>query len=292
MSTSPKRSHFCQLVQDFFAENLVSLRNVSPRTVTAYRDTFRLLLKYVSVQQHKSPAELDLNDLDVVTITGFLDHLEHHRKNSIRTRNVRLAAIRSFMHYASYRVPTVLPVIQRVLAIPMKRCQRPVLGCLSRDEVEAILGAPDSATWSGQRDRVMFATLYNTGARVSEICALRVSDLTLAQTSSVTINGKGRKQRVIPLWKSTAAGLKQWLGRIDHSPGSILFPNRFGQALTASGVEYRLKEAVKTAADGCSALRKRRRLSPHTIRRRVLKPGSYKVAYKSIRRSTAIASVA
>jgi len=266
MSTSAQGPQFCQLVQDFFAQNLISQRNVSPRTVTAYRDTFRLLLQYASDQHHKPPAELGLTDLDVPTIISFLDHLEQRRKNSIRTRNARLAAIRSFMHYAAYRAPTVLPVIQRVLAIPQKRCHRPVLGCLSREEIEAILAAPDSSTWSGQRDRVMFATLYNTGARVSEISALRVSDLTLARTSSVTINGKGRKQRVIPLWKSTAARLKEWLGIIPHTPESILFPNRLGQALTASGVEYRLKEAVKKAAEGCITLRKRRRLSPHTIR--------------------------
>ena len=207
----------CQLVQDFFCKNLINQRNVSPRTITAYRDTFRLLLKYASKQQGKQPVELALEDLSAGTIANFLDHLEKNRKNSIRTRNARLAAIRSFMHYAAYQEPAALPHIQRVLAIPLKRFHRPVLGFLSREEIEAILDAPDSSTWSGRRDRVLFATLYNTGARVSETISLRVSDLTLDRTFRVLINGKGRKQRVVPLWKSTTARLKEWLEFIQKS---------------------------------------------------------------------------
>jgi site-specific recombinase XerD len=256
----------CQLVQDFFCKNLINQRNVSPRTVTAYRDTFRLLLQYASKQQGKQPVDLTLDDLNAATIAGFLDQLEKNRKNSIRTRNARLAAIRSFMNYAAYQEPAALPLIQRVLAIPLKRFHRPVLGFLSREEIEAILNAPDPSTWSGRRDRVLFATLYNTGARVSEIISLRVSDLTLDRSSSVRINGKGRKQRAVPLWKSTAARLKEWFQFIAQEPQSILFPNRFGKPLTSAGVEYRLKTALKKASRACSTLKGRRRISPHTIR--------------------------
>jgi site-specific recombinase XerD len=255
-----------QLVQDFFCKNLINQRNVSPRTVTAYRDTFRLLLQYASKQQGKQPVDLTLDDLNAATIARFLDHLEKDRNNSIRTRNLRLAAIRSFMHYAAYQEPAALSLIQRVLAIPQKRFHRPVLGFLSREEIEAILDAPDPSTWSGRRDRVLFATLYNTGARVSEIISLLVSDLTLDRSSSVRINGKGRKQRMVPLWKSTATRLREWLKSIPHDLESILFPNRFGKALTASGVEYRLKALIKKASQACSTLKERRRISPHTIR--------------------------
>jgi integrase/recombinase XerD len=265
MMKTAKRPDFCQLVQDFFCRNLMNQRNSSPRTITAYSDTFRLLLEYVSEQTKKPPVKLNLEDLDMPRVTSFLDHLEKHRKNSIRTRNARLAAIRSFMHYAAYREPTSLPLIQRVLAIPMKRFPRPQLGGLSREEMEAILEVPDPSTWSGQRDRVMFATFYNTGARVSEITSLHVSDLTLGRTSSVQIKGKGRKQRVIPLWKSTAARLKEWLRLIPHAPEDIVFPSRCGKALTSSGVEYRLQKAVKKASQVCLTLSKRS-ITPHTIR--------------------------
>ena len=173
--------------------------------------------------------------------------------------------MRSFLKYASARDPTCLPVVQRVLAIPTKRFQRPLLGYLSREEMAAILAAPDATTWSGQRDRVMFALMYNTGVRVSESIGLRRSDVTLSPSRTVRINGKGRKQRVIPLWSSTVDCLRMWLPRIGQEPESPLFPNAHGSALSRSGVEDRLQEAVQAAAVNCSTL-KGRRISPHTLR--------------------------
>ena len=234
-------------------------------TVAAYRDTFRSLLKYLEQRRKKHPVEVKLADLDAPVILAFLDHLQTARKNSIRTRNSRLAALRSFLKYVAMRDPASLPIIQRVLAIPMKRYDRRLLGFLSREEVQAVLEAPDPSTWSGQRDRVMFTLFYNTGARVSEIVALRVADVALARGASVCIRGKGRKERCVPLWKPTVAALKQWMKRIDQSPASPLLPNASGEPLTRSGVEHRLKRAVQIAAEKLPTL-KTRSISPHTMR--------------------------
>ena len=256
---------FPALVQEFFCDRLIQQRNASSQTVASYRDTFRLLLGYLQQIRRKQPAALTLADLDAPTILAFLQHLEKKRRNTIRTRNVRFAAIRSFMKYAAVRDPASLPIIQRVLAIPLKRFPRPALRYLSRDEVAAILDVPDASTWSGQRDRMLFMLLYNTGARVSEVIALRRADVRLDASRSIQLTGKGRKQRVVPLWKSTAKRLREWMMRIGASPDGPLFPNRGGQPLSRSGVEKRLRKAVGMAAGRCATLRGKR-LSPHTFR--------------------------
>jgi integrase/recombinase XerD len=256
---------FATLLQEFFCRRLINQRNASACTVAAYRDTFRLLLQYLEQHRKKQPVDVTMADLDAPAILGFLDHLQTVRKNSIRTRNSRLAALRSFMKYATTRDPASLPIIQRVLAIPFKRYERRLLGFLSREEVQAVLEAPNPSTWSGQRDRVMFSLFYNTGARVSEIVALRVGDVSLARSASVSIRGKGRKERSVPLWKPTVTALKQWMKRIDHSPASPLLPNATGAPLTRSGVEHRLKRAVQAAAQKHASL-KTRSVSPHTMR--------------------------
>lgn len=211
------------------------------------------------------PVEVTLADLDASLVLAFLDHLEVIRKNSIRSRNSRLAALRSFLKYAATRDPTSLPQIQRFLAIPMKRYDRRLLGFLSREEVQAILEAPNSSTWSGQRDRMMFGLFYNTGARVSEIVALRVADVSLDRSACVCLRGKGRKERSIPLWKNTVAALRLWMGRIDQAPASPLLPNSSGKPLSRSGVESRLKKAIAKAAEKQPTLTGRA-ISPHTMR--------------------------
>ena len=226
---TPVERPFPALLQDFFHRRLIAQRGASAHTIASYRDTFTLLLGYAAERTGRTPSALTLSDLDAPMVLGFLDHLESERGNSARTRNLRLAAIRSFMRYASLREPTLLPVTQRVLAIPAKCFDRPVLGYLSRGEVTAIINAPDPSTWSGQRDAVLFAVLYNTGARVSEITRLRVNDVLLDRASAVLLHGKGRKERAVPLWRSTAAQLRRWLPRIDRSPDRPVFPNRTGQ---------------------------------------------------------------
>ncbi len=264
MTTASAAPTFPALVQDFFLQSLTCQKGASPRTIEAYRDTFRLLLAYAQKHLKKSPVDLLLRDLDASLLLAFLDHLEEDRGNSVRTRNARLAAIRSFLHYASSRNITELPVLQRSLAIPMKRYDKPLLGFLSREEMEAVLAAPDRSTWSGERDFVLFSTAYNTGTRVSELAALNVEDVELVHRW-IRVLGKGRKLRQIPLWKTTAILIKNWLKRCGSSPGDPVFPNRHGKHMTRSGVEKRLGAAVRVAAAVCPSL-VGRKVSPHTLR--------------------------
>ncbi len=224
-----------------------------------------MLFGYIEQRLGKPPSQLSLADLDAPMILDFLDHLETVRHNSARTRNARLAAIHSFMRYAAVRDPASLPITARVLAIPSKRFDRPVLGYLTHEQVAAILAAPDRATWSGQRDAVLLAVAYNTGARVSELTALRVGDVLVDRQAALHLRGKGRKQRVIPLWATTAAELRAWLNRISPAPEAPVFPNRNGTAMSRSGVRDRLNRAVTTARQTCPSLRGQR-VSPHTIR--------------------------
>lgn len=256
---------FGQLVQDFFLRRLIAQRGASTRTVESYRDAFELLFGFVEQRTGKPPSALSLADLDAPLVLDFLDHLETGRGNSARTRNARLAAIHSFMRYAAIRDPASLPITTRVLAIPAKRFDRPVLGYLTREQIAAILAAPDRGTWSGRRDAVLLATAYNTGARVSELTGLRVRDVLLDRQTAVHLHGKGRKQRVIPLWKSTAAELRTWLDKISPAPEAPVFPNRSGAPLTRSGVRDRLNRAVAVAEQRCPSLHGQH-MSPHTLR--------------------------
>jgi integrase/recombinase XerD len=265
MNPISSKSSFASLVQGFFCVRLVQQQNVSDRTVASYRDTFRLLLGYFAQVHRKPPTALAMTDLDAPAITSFLNYLEKKRQNTARTRNARFAAIRSFMKYAASRDPASLPITQRVLAIPLKRFSRPMLGSLSRDEMAAVLEAPDGSTWSGRRDRVLFALMYNTGARVSEVIAVRRADLSSDASRSVRLTGKGRKGRTVPLWKSTAQHLREWTASIDADEQSYLFPNRSGGQLSRSGVEKRLNAAVEVASCRCPSLRGKK-VSPHTLR--------------------------
>lgn len=262
---TPANRTFPALLQEFFQRRLIQERGVSTHTIASYRDTFELLLRYVEQRTGRSPTALTLEDLDALTILSFLDHLETERGNSPRTRNLRLTAIRSFMRYASVRDPASLPVARRVLAISPKRFDRPALDFLSREEVQALLNAPDRTTWSGQRDAILLAVLYNTGARVSELIGLQFADVLLDRGSSLLLHGKGRKERIVPLWKSTAAQLRSWCARVDTSPGAPVFPNRTAGRLSRSGVEHRLRVSLQKAAERCPSLLGRR-ISPHTIR--------------------------
>jgi len=261
-SASPS---FPTLLQEFFHQRLIAQRGASAQTVASYRDAFGLFLRFAEQQTGRHPSALMIDDLDAPIVLDFLDHLEEIRGNGARTRNLRLTAIRSFFRYASLRDPTALPVAQRVLAIPSKRFDRPVLGYLSREEINALLDAPDRRTWSGRRDAVLFAVLYNTGARVSEAIGLRVSDVLLDRAAALRLHGKGRKDRVVPLWKSTAKQIRQWIAHQPTTPAAPVFPNRMGRALSRSGVESRLRVAVNAAAKHCPSLATRR-VSPHTLR--------------------------
>lgn len=259
------RNKFSILVQNYFYKNLINQRRVSERTVKSYRDAFCLLFKFTSEQLGKKASELCLSDIDADLVVKFLDYLEVVRKNTVSSRNARLAAIRSFLHYAAYQEPSELPNIQRVLAIPIKRHDHKLVGFLSREEMTAILDSIDKRTWSGQRDHVLLTTLYNTGARVSEIIAVKRSEVEVNNNGVIYLHGKGRKDRSIPLWKSTKILIRAWLAKINKDLQSPLFPNRFGNAMTRSGVNDRIKSIIKKAAVKCQSL-KVKKISPHVIR--------------------------
>jgi site-specific recombinase XerD len=253
------------LLQRYFSEYLIEQRQASPCTIAAYRDSFRLLLAFAEHQLGKRPAALALEDLTAPLILAFLNHLEHERANCVRSRNARLAAIRAFMYYVGLREPSLLALTQPILAIPLKHAERPLIGFLTREQIEAGLAAPNPDTWSGRRDQVMLRTLYNSGARVSELIAMRIVDLSLSPVASIRIRGKGRKERLVPLWRSTAEHLRRWLEPTPRSPGHPLFPNRAGTVLTRTSVAERLELAVKIATKCCPELAERR-ITPHVVR--------------------------
>lgn len=267
MSTAVPQG-FPALLQRFFVQRLMQQQHVTPRTVVAYRDSFRLLLGFAHQRLGKRPSDMALEDLNASFILEFLNHLEVDRHNCARSRNARFAAIRSFMEYVSFEEPSALAVAQSVLAIPMKRFEQPLVGFLSREHIEAILAAPDANTWTGQRDRVMLTTLYNTGARVSELIGMRISDLALEPTAWVRIRGKGRKERSVPLWSDTARELKRWLRQYPRTPEQPLFPGRSGAPLTRVGLTERLQLAVQGTVHRFPELAKRR-IFPHLVRHSV-----------------------
>lgn len=261
----PKPPSFAALVQSFFTEYLVMQRAVSPRTVACYRDALMLFLAFARRQLGKTPTSLRLTDLEPKLILAFLDHLEHERHNAVRSRNLRLTALRAFLKFAARRDLSSLHVIERSLSVPMKRFERPMLGYLTHEEMLAVLGQPGTS-WTSQRDHLLLALLYHTGARVSEIIGVRVTDVVLDGVACVHLHGKGRKQRAIPLRKTMAREIRGWLRDNASLRGDApLLPNRTGQPMTRSNVEQRLDLAVKRATPQQRSLTKKR-ISPHTIR--------------------------
>jgi len=253
------------LLQQFFVERLQKQRQASPCTISAYRDAFRLFLTFVETKLHKRPVDLAIDDLSAQLILDFLDHLERHRKNSVRSRNARFAAIRSFIQFVGFKEPAALALTHSVLGIPMKRFDRPQVGFLTREHIEAIVAAPDASNWTGRRDRVLLATLYNTGARVSELIGVQVADLSLSGSPCLRLQGKGRKERSIPLWTTTASQLRQWLREQSLTATHPLFPNRLGSKLSRTSVTERLQLAVRAATAAHPELAKRK-ITPHIFR--------------------------
>jgi site-specific recombinase XerD len=262
VSDSPS---FPTLVQQFFTDYLLTQRAMSPHTVASYRDAMLLFLDFAHERLGKAPSELRLADIDPDVILAFLDDLEQHRDNSVRSRNLRLTALRAFLKFAARRDITSLQAIEQALGVPMKRFERPMLGFLTREEMLAVIGEPGS-TWISQRDHLLLTMLYNTGARVSEIIAVRVVDVVLDASPCVHLHGKGRKQRAVPLWRSTVRAVRAWLrcnpALRDSAP---LLPNRDGRRMTRYNVNQRLHIAVARAAQRHPTLAKRR-ISPHCIR--------------------------
>jgi site-specific recombinase XerD len=249
----------------FFHEWLAQQRNCSQHTILSYRDTWRLYLRYVAGRRRRSVSELMLEELTAAEVLAFLKHLEAERHDQIGTRNCRLAAIRSFYRYLADHDPLTAAQCAAVLQIPMKKAVRPAVSYLDSEEVTAILRQPDRSTLEGQRDHALLALLYNTGARIQEALGLCLGAVRLTAPAQVKLYGKGRKERVSPLWPETAqllAALLRRQPRPDHEP---LFVNRYGRPLGAAGVRYKLAQYVAAAAKELPSLRDKR-ISPHTFR--------------------------
>ena len=254
-------------LRTFFEAHLIAQRRVSPHTVLAYRDALKLLLLFAADQLHTPVADLSFDDLDVALILRFLDHLERDRGNGVATRNLRLAALRTFYRLVATRDPRSFALCQRVLAIPVKRAPKPSIDYLERDEMEALLRAADRSTPDGRRDYALISFAWQTGARVGEITALRACDLQLEAPAHVRIWGKGRKERAVPLWARTAAVLRAWLveRRVDPRGAAPVFVNIHGQPLTRWGVRYILQKHARSAAEACPGLAGKR-VHPHALR--------------------------
>jgi site-specific recombinase XerD len=233
--------------------------------MASYRDTFRLLLKFASKRLCKPPSALVLEEIDAPLVVAFLDELEMVRKVTARTRNLRLTAIHSFFHYAAFEVPSHAAQLQRVLAIPAKRFTRALVPFLNRDEVDALLAAPDQRAWSGRRDHALMLLAVQTGLRLSEITGLRREDVQLGVGAHVHVLGKGRKERCTPLSKDTRTVLTAWLREPPRAPDQPVFPNARGGRLSAHGVHYLLSKHVVAAGEVCPSL-KTKRVSPHVLR--------------------------
>lgn len=252
-------------LEAWFTDRLVGQRHASPNTISTYRDAWRLLLGFAQSRTGKQPSRLDIADLEAGLIGDFLNHLEQDRHNSARTRNARLAAIRSFFRYAALRHPEHAAVIARVLEIPSKRYERKEVRYLDEAEVDALLAAPERDTWTGRRDSALLDVAIQTGLRVSELTGLRVGDVELGAGAHVRCHGKGRKERCTPLAKETVTLLRAWMKERRGSPDDPLFPTRRGNPLTRSAVRSRVAKYAAAAAKRCPSLLAKHP-TPHVLR--------------------------
>ena len=249
----------------FLQQRLAIERRASPNTCDSYAHAFRLLFEYASDCVKLPPSQLQLEQVDAPLIVNFLNHLETARGNGTGSRNIRLAAIKSFMHYMEYRVPSALEQIQRILAIPAKKTDTRLVKHLTAQEMQTILDAPDPTFREGIRDRAMLHLCFAGGLRVSELVGLRIEDMVLQPQASVLIHGKGRKERCLPLWKETASAVRAWLSVRGEVQVPELFPNARNDAMTRAGFEYILRKHVHTAETRCPTLSSKR-VSPHVLR--------------------------
>lgn len=249
----------------FLRERLPLQRGASPHTCESYAYTFQLLFEFASERLQVTPSQLYLEQIDAVLVTDFLTHIETERNNGPRTRNARLAAIKSFMRFVEHRVPSVLDQSLRILAIPSKKADIPLISYLSIAEMQAILNAPDPRTRAGIRDRAMLHLGFAAGLRVSELTGMLLSDVTLQPIPTIRVMGKGRKERSLPLWKQAAADIRAWLAVRGEALAPELFLNACGRPMTRVGFTYVLHKHVGTAAIACPSLLGKT-VSPHVLR--------------------------
>ena len=253
------------LLERFFTQRLMLQREASPHTISSYRDTFRQFLIFAQQRLHQRPSCLSIEQIDAPLIVAFLDELEKQRGLTVRSRNLRLTAIHSFFRYAAFELPEHSAQIQRVLAIPSKRFARTLVSFLTRPEVDALLAVPDRSTWSGRRDHAFILTAVQTGLRLSEMTGLKREDLILGAGAHVRVIGKGRKERCVPLAKSTRTVLKAWLREPQRGDEGVLFPSARGKRLSVHGVQYLLNKHRMTASKVCPSL-KQKRVTVHRLR--------------------------
>jgi integrase/recombinase XerD len=256
---------FAFLCQSFFSKRLIAQRKASPHTVAAYAQTFRLLMAYAQKRLRTPPAKLSLAKLDAPLIAEFLGDLEANRSNGARSRNARLASLRSFYHYAALEAPQHSELIQRVLAIPYKRLTRRLVAYLTQSEVEALLASVDKSTWVGRRNHALLLMMVQTGLRLSEITGLRQKDVALGPGAYVRCEGKGRKERCTPLTRPVVGVLKVWIKEQGDEPSSFFFPSSRGGRLSADAVQYLVAKHVAAGQRTCPSLAKKR-VTPHVLR--------------------------
>jgi site-specific recombinase XerD len=256
---------FPQLLHSFFHEWLVQQRNISHHTILSYRDSWRLFLRFVAARKNKPVSRLGLTDLTEPEVLAFLQYTEQERKTSIGTRNCRLAGLRSFFHFVADREPLVAGQCAEILRIPTKRAPQGTLCHLEDNEVSAILDQPNRSRIEGQRDHVLLAVLYNTGARVQEALNITPRALRLESPLHVRLFGKGRKERICPLWPETVALLKAFLRKQPRGEDETIFVNRYGRPLGAAGVRFKLKHYLEAAGRNTPSL-VGKRVTPHTFR--------------------------
>jgi site-specific recombinase XerD len=259
-----KATSFPTLLERFFTDRLMRQRQVSPHTISSYRDTFRLLLLFAKQRLRKQPSRLTFEEIDAPLIVAFLDDLEAVRKIGARSRNLRLTAIRSFFNYVAYEEPAHASQIQRVLAIPGKRYSKALVKFLDRKEVDALLAAPDQRTWFGRRDYTLMLLAVQTGLRVSEMTGLQRQDVCLGTGAHVRCMGKGRKERCTPLTKRAVMVVKNWLKKPNNQT-EWLFPSSRGGRLSADAVQDLLAKYRQLACRVCPSLMKKR-VTPHVLR--------------------------
>jgi integrase/recombinase XerD len=253
------------LLEGFFTQRLMAQRHASPHTIGSYRDTFRLLLRFTEKRLKRPPSKLALEDLGAPLITSFLGELENKRANGARSRNLRLAAIRSFFRYAALEAPEHSALIQRVLSIPRKRHTRPLIDFLVRPEIEALLAAPSRQTWIGQRDHAFLLLAVQTGMRLSELTGLHQQDVALGPGAHVRCLGKGRKERATPLTKPTARAVAAWIRRQGTDRSAFLFPSARGGRLSADAAQSLVTRHASVAQKACPSLATKR-VTPHVLR--------------------------
>lgn len=253
------------LIERFFTLRLMHHRNASPHTIASYRDTFRLLFTFAQARLGKPPSRLDLADLDAPFIGAFLDDLEANRAIGIKTRNLRLTAIRAFFRFVAFEEPALAGQIQRILAIPGKLHDKREVHFLTRGEINAILAAPDRSTWIGRRDHMLLHLAAQTGLRLSEIVQLERDAVVLGTGAHVRCLGKGRKERCTPLTRQTCRELQAWLKEAGQRGSTMLFPNIHGGHLSPDAVQRLLARHAETAKLRCASLG-RKRVTPHVLR--------------------------